>query len=188
MIRTELPRQLPVDGILYDIRSDFRAALRVIAAMNDDGLTDRQKAHVVLVVMYPRWREISDYDEAIRQAMWFISCDEQPDESKPQPVLMNWEQDFPVIVAPVNRVLGYECRLADYLHWWTFVGAYREIGECYFSHTVNIRDKKLRGKKLEKWEAEFYRNNQKAVDLKAKDDSRAQEFVDRLLGGGILGK
>jgi len=46
--------------------------------------------------------------------------------------LADWEQDFPLIVNPVNRVLGYEVRDCEYCHWWTFLSAYYEIGDCLF--------------------------------------------------------
>jgi len=43
---------------------------------------------------------------------------------------------------------------------------YMEIGDCLFAQVVAIRDKKARGKPLDKQEREFYRRNRKMVDLK----------------------
>ena len=87
---------------------------------------------------------------------------------------MAWEQDFQYIVAPVNRVLGYETRALEYdqegntggVHWWTFLSAYMEIGDCLFAQIVGIRSKKAKGKKLDKTEQEFYRKNKEIVDIK----------------------
>ena len=45
---------------------------------------------------------------------------------------MDGEQDFPFIVGPVNRVLGKEIQSLKYLHWWSFLSAYTEIGDCTF--------------------------------------------------------
>ena len=47
----------------------------------------------------------------------------------------------------------------QYLHWWTFLGAYMEIGESLFSQILSVRMKKAKGKKLEDWEREFYKEN-----------------------------
>jgi hypothetical protein len=79
---------------------------------------------------------------------------------------MDWEQDFPLIVSPVNRSLGFEVRGVEYLHWWTFLAAYREIGDCTFAQVVSIRKKKMAGKKLDRAEAQFYADNREIVDLR----------------------
>ena len=49
--------------------------------------------------------------------------------------------------------------MADYIHWWTFMGYYMSIGECLYSTILSIRDKILNGKKLEKYEREFKLRN-----------------------------
>lgn len=79
---------------------------------------------------------------------------------------MSWEQDFDMIISPVNRIAGCEVRSLPYLHWWSFLSYYMEIGDCLFAQVVAIRDKKARGKPLDKQEREFYRRNRKMVDLK----------------------
>ena len=43
---------------------------------------------------------------------------------------MSWEQDFDMIIAPVNRIAGCEVRALEYLHWWSFLSFYQEIGDC----------------------------------------------------------
>ena len=139
-----LPVKLEIGNKEFDIRSDFRAILDLIIALNDPSLTNQEKSIVILQVMYPDWKQIQDYQEAIKQAMWFISCGNYEFEDKPKAILMDWEQDFKLIVAPINRVLGYECRQVDYLHWWSFISAYYEIGECAFSNVINIRNKRKR--------------------------------------------
>ena len=53
-----------------------------------------------------------------------------------------------------------------YLHWWSFLSAYMGIGDCLFAQVVAIRDKKARGKKLDKADREFYRRNQDIIDIK----------------------
>lgn len=62
-----------------------------------------------------------------------------------------------------------------YMHWWTFLGAYMEIADGLFSQVLYIRQKKAKGKKLEKWEMEFYKNNKKLIDLKQTVRKRSAE-------------
>ena len=66
------------------------------------------------------------------------------------------------------------------MHWWTFMGAYLEIYEGLFHQVLMIRQKKAKNQKLEKWEAEFYRNNKKLIDLKNNSRERSQEEKDAL--------
>jgi len=89
---------------------------------------------------------------------------------------MDWEQDFPIIAAPVNRVLGFECREVPYLHWWTFLAAYNEIGDCLFANVVSIRKKKAQGKKLDKADQAFARENSDLVNFRVKATA-AEEAV-----------
>jgi hypothetical protein len=65
-----------------------------------------------------------------------------------------------------------------FTHWWTFIGGYREIGECTFANIVGIRSKRAKGKRLEKWEEEFYRENKKMVDLPQKLTAEEEEFLN----------
>ena len=73
------------------------------------------------------------------------------------------------------------------MHWWTFLGYFSEIGEGLFSQVINIRTKKSKGKKLEKWEREFYNEHKEMIDLKRVISAEEQAEIDRLnaiMGGG----
>ena len=98
---------------------------------------------------------------------------------------MDWNQDAKEIVADVNKVAGQEIRAMPYLHWWTFLSYFHAIGEGQFSTIVSIRDKMRKGKQLEKWEKEFYRDNKSKVDLKKRysaEEIAEREALEKLLG------
>ena len=108
------------------------------------------------------------------------------DDGKKQPHVMDWEHDAPVIIPSVNRVLGKEIRAMQYLHWWTFLGAYMEIGESLFSQILSVRMKKAKRKKLEDWEREFYKENKTLIDLDVKyseEELEEQKRLNDLLNG-----
>jgi hypothetical protein len=163
-----LPTSVEINGQEYEVRSDFRVILDILEAINDVELDDQERAAVVLDIFYPGFEDMpsDNYEEAIAKCMWFINCGQENDAVKKPKKLVDWQQDFSVIVAPVNRVMGKEVRSMKYLHWWTFIGAYQEIGDCLFAQIVGIRQKLANGKSLDKSEREFYRNNRKLVDLK----------------------
>lgn len=163
-----LPTSVEVNGTEYAIQSDYRAVLDILTALSDADLSNQDKAEAALKIFYPDFEEMpaSDYQEALNQCFRFIDRGQEPKEQKKQPVVMSWERDFNMIIAPINRIAGCEVRSLPYLHWWTFVSYYMEIGDCLFAQVVAIRDKKARGKPLDKQDREFYRRNRDLIDLK----------------------
>ena len=182
----DLPKSLTVCGIEYEIRSDYRAILDIMIALNDVELTDNEKMTVALFIFYPSFDSIptEHCQEALRQCFWFINGGNEEEETQGKTVkLVDWEQDFQYIVSPVNRVLGYEIRSVEYMHWWTFLGAYMEIGECTFSQIIRIRNAKACGRKLDKQDQEWYAKNRRLVDLKIDYTHEENELLKRWGGG-----
>lgn len=177
-----LPAGLEIDGKNYAIRTDFRVALTILQAFNDTELNDQEKMTVMLYSLYEELPE--NMEEATKKAVWFIDGGQEYGSSNEKRV-MDWEQDEQIIFSAVNKVAGYETRAKEYIHWWTFLGFFSEIGEGLFSTVVNIRKKKNRGKKLDKSEEEFFKRNRSMVQLKKRLSAKEQaelESVNRLLG------
>ena len=164
----ELPTSLVICGVTYEIRSDYRAVLDICTALSDVELSDQERSLAALNIMYPDFEDmpVEHYAEAIKKCFWFIDCGSEEDQTRKAQKLMDWEQDFQYIIAPINRIIGAEIRAMDYLHWWSFISAYYEIGDCTFAMIVRIRDKKARGKPLDKQEQEWYNRNRHMVDFK----------------------
>lgn len=183
MINYSLPTEIIIDGVIYPINKngDYRMILDVVSALNDETLSEQDKVRTSLCIFYD-FNIPPDTQKAVDEMMLFINCGEADEQKKQDAPIMNWEQDFPLLVSPINRTLGYEIRSASYLHWWTFISGYMEIGECQFATVVNIRQKKRKGKKLDSWEQEYYAKNKKKVDLNVKFDKVEQEFMHDLFG------
>lgn len=180
----ELPKSATIGGKEYGIRSDYRAVLDVLSICADPELTDEERGALALEVFYPTLDEMpsGDYEQAAGFLRWFVNGGDTH-ARPPRRKLADWEQDFPIIVGPVNRVLGYEIRDVEYLHWWTFLGAYMEVGDCLFAQVVSIRKKLGKGRKLEKHEREFYRENRDLVDLRVAETDADKEILDAWMGG-----
>lgn len=181
--RDLLPTSVEVDGTEYEIRSDYRAVLDVCIALNDIELEEQERVFVLLDIFYPGFSEMphEHYEGALKKCFWFINCGEEQTAQKTLK-LMDWKQDFQYITAPINRVTGKEIRSVEYMHWWTFISAYREIGDCMFAQIVRIRDKLARGKALDKSDKEFYRQNRTIVDLKNQYSAEDEAVLDKWLG------
>lgn len=183
MMRYELPIFIEIDGISCYIRNkgDYRAVLDTIAALNDPDLSDEEKLKCALFIFYENVSEIPDFEKAALKMMDFINCGEEDKKEKNNPKIMDWEQDLPVLIPPINRIIGKEIRLLEYLHWWTFIGAYYEIGECLFSNIVTIRSKLKSGKPLDKWERNFVTENQDLVNIKPRNSEKEKEYLESFI-------
>lgn len=194
----DLPTTVEVGGRELPIRSDFRAALDCIQVMSDRELGDHERTLLLLEFFYDSWEEEledgtveehgwweirqGDYQEAVERAFWFIGGGKEAASAK-RPKLMDWEQDFDIIAPPVNRVLGFECREAPYLHWWSFLAAYNEIGDCLYAQVVGIRRKKAKGQRLDKADQAFARENTDLVNFRVRATAEEEAVFDEWTKG-----
>ena len=179
----DLPTAVEFGGRSWDIATDYRDILRILTAFEDPDLEDVEKVMLCLYNLYVDFEDIpqDQLQAAYDAAMRFIDCGSESREDGPR--TMDWTQDAELIFPAVNRAAGFEVRSVDYLHWWTFLSAYMEIGECTFAQIVHIRDAKNRGKALDKTDQEWYRKNRSIVDLKTNYTSAEKELF-RKWGGG----
>ena len=174
----ELPSSVAVCEKEYAIETDFRAILDIFSVMSDGDLTRGEQTIGILGIFYKDFLSMPSecFEEAVRKIFWFINGGKEEKQGKP-PKLMDWEQDFQYLIAPINRIVGQEIRSIEYLHWWTFLSYYQEIGDCYFAHIVRIRDLKARGKLKDKADKEFYRKNKEVIDLKTRYSEIEEEII-----------
>jgi len=177
----QLPQTLKIRGVQYPIRTDFRNILKIIAAYSNKNLTDNEKVFVCIrrLFKYPNKlpKDSEFYAEALTEANKFIEC--QLSSDKPGPSVLNWEKDEQLIFPAINKVAGVEVRTLDYLHWWTFLGYFQSIDRDDLWGTVlTIRQKKAKGKKLEKYEKEFLTANR---DLCALESGKARKTPEEKL-------
>ena len=189
----EFPTSLNIGDVDYEIRTDYRAVLDLLTALADPDLTDDDpqmtaymQSRVILEIMFPDCDNIptEHIQEALEKVAEFIDMGISDDRKKPK--TMDWEQDAPILIPAINKVLNTEIRAQKHIHWWTFLGAYMEIGESLFSNIVHIRMKKAKGKKLDKWEMDFYKENKSLIDFKEKKAQRSEEeksAIDELFYG-----
>ncbi len=164
---TGLPKTITVNGREEPIRYEYTAVLDAISALNDPELEDGERIYAFLWIMYVNFENFSpdDYDPAFKAACTFLNNGDEEEEKTRSPRVIDFEQDYRLLIPAINKVAGMEIRNHDDIHWWTFLGWFMEIGEGTYSTVLNIRQKRRKGKKLEKWEQEFYSSNKKLVDL-----------------------
>lgn len=181
MIGYTLPTSLEVGGVEFSIRTDFRAVLDVLIAMNDIELSDTEKNYVLLEIIYEDFTQIPNkhLEEACKKAIEFIDCGQT--NEKIQPKTIDWEQDAGIIIPAINSVAHQEVRALPYLHWWTFFSYFMEIKDGLLSSVIGVRQKLSKRKKLEEWEREFYKENKHLVDFAKKETEAERQEKDDIL-------
>lgn len=176
-----LPESVEVQGATYPVITDYRCVLDILTDLSDPEADGQERALALLIGLYPGFDDMPQehYEDAVQAGLRFINCD-SGDAPHSAPRLVDWEQDYSLIISPINRVIGGEVRAVEYMHWWTFLAAYREIGDCTFAQVVRIRDHLARGKPLDKADQAWYQKNRHLVDFKRRytetEDSAAKKW------------
>lgn len=193
-----LPIEVEISDKVYKIRDkcDYRVVLDVICALNDNELDNDSKVDCALFIFYEDLNELEnmyksqnfiEYKEVktalFNELIRIINVGESPEPSeKEKPKLMDWEKDYTNITPPISRVLGYSVRSEEnYTHWYDFVGAYMEIGDCYFAQIISIRNKIRKGKKLDEQDKLFYKEHKKDIDLPNAMTDEDRKWLDEEL-------
>lgn len=175
-----LPRHATIGGEKYSINADFRDVLEIIGYLTDNTRPTFLRWQIAIGLFFEGKIPAVHQEEAMKYLVDFISYGAEDD--KPSPKLIDWEQDAQLIVSDVNKVAGMEVRAVPFLHWWTFLSYFYGIGEGQLSTVVSIRNKLRSGKKLEKWEQEYYRKNKEVIDFhKSEEDKQIQEYFAKWL-------
>lgn len=142
--------------------------LDCFCVLNDVELSKEERLLACLLIFYEDFNIVEDvlsvgeetYCSLANKAFTFFNCGqaENPNASSKNK-LIDWEEDAQLISSGINKVAGKEVRSEPYVHWWTFMGYFNAIGEGALSTIVGIRNKLAKGKKLEKYELEFKREN-----------------------------
>jgi len=180
----ELPTRATIGGKDYEIHADYRDVLEIFSYFEDPDLPEYIRWQIALALFYEGEIPEAHRQEAMAYLSSFLNCG-KPERGRHEAKLLDWEQDALMIVADVNKVAGQEIRALPFLHWWSFMAWFHAIGEGQLSTVVAIRDKLRRGKPLEKWEKDFYRENKERVDLPKRysaQDLQEQQRLKKLLG------
>lgn len=172
----ELPTSVEICGKEYRIRNkcEHRVILDVIDALNDTKESQNFNLHCAMRIFFENCDDLPDplyafseeeqeiCSECANIINEIINCGKkaEKDHKDDGKKIMDWKHDYPIIAPPVSRVLGYSVRdKNNYTHWYDYIGAMKEVGDCYWTNILSIRSKLNDGKKLENNEIEFYKNN-----------------------------
>lgn len=185
----KLPSSLCLQGQEYAINADWRPCVNIMRMFERTDLSDTEKILCMVGILYKD--EIPDrlMTEAAEQAVWFLNLGEAADGKKSALSLgrlFSWEQDLKFIISAVDKSAGFSIRSKEFYHFWEFMSAFFETGECVFNTIVHQRKLKKTGKQS-KADKEWWAENKDIAELKVELTSDEQEILDAfnaLLKGG----
>ena len=192
----ELPTTVTIADTTYTIREkgDYRMVLGCFQVLNDVGLSQNERIIACLIIFYEDFNDLKDVllldkdrlQSLMDNAFLFFNCGQEHSSGEMNYKTIDWDKDSQLISSAVNKVSGKEIRAETYIHWWTFMGYFNAVGESALSTVVGIRSKIAKGKKLEKYENEFRRDNPQYFNwdmrtLKQKEDD---ELLNQLWNRG----
>ena len=163
-------------------KGDFRMVIDCFNALDDEELTKEERVYSSLIIFLEDVNSLEDVlnlpniEETYKEMIRFFNCgeDKAPGLDSNYKVL-DWEYDSNLICAAVNKVVGSEIRAMPYLHWWTFMGYYMEVGESSLSTVVRIRYKTVKNEKLEDYEKKFRNNHPHYFNLDMRTTEQREE-------------
>lgn len=180
----ELPTYLEINGKQHRIlNTDYRNALIIFQALNDPNLTEQEKQWIMIDALVGRDNlNKKDIQAAALQCMWYLDGGKTYDDIKNRhdPKTMDWKQDEQLIFSAVNHVAGKELRTEKYIHWWTFLGYFNEIQDGLFSYVLAIRQKKAKGKKLDKGEMEYFNAHKEMIEIREPESEKDKAIKEEL--------
>jgi hypothetical protein len=189
----ELPTSITLGDRSWMVRNkgDFRTIIDCFNVLEDPELTKEERVLACLIIFYEDLNSLEDIDklpnlrEAYDKMSWFFNCGQDTIGAQTKYKLIDWEKDSVLICSAVNNVAKKEIRSEPYIHWWTFMGYYLAVGDCSLATVVGIRDKRAKGKKLEKYERQFVNDNpQYFWSTKTIEDQQLEDELRKIWNNG----
>ena len=191
-----LPTTVDIEGIEYEINSDFRTSILFELLMQDVEIEDEEKIIQALQLYYKKCPK--NIDEAINKMLWFYSCvkentlkaDSKTGSSSEK--IYDFDYDDEYIYSAFLDQYGIDLNEIEYLHWWKFKAMFKALKED--NEIVKIMGyRSIDLSKVEdKKQKEFYKKMKKTYEIPiaiSKDEKEKIDKINEILrNGGDISK
>lgn len=188
-----LPETVEIDGVEYQINSDFRISILFELLMQDDEVGKRQKLMSGLRLYYPVVPQ--NLTEAVDKMIWFYRCGREAEEDRPgksgggrAKQVYSFQYDDDYIYAAFLEQYGIDLQDVEDLHWWKFRALFKGLREdTEIVKIMGYRSIEITSK-MSKEQSEFYKKMQSVHALPIPDaEKEANDLLtEALLHGGDL--
>ena len=139
------PTSLEIDGVDYEIKTDYRYSLYTILAFEDKELTNYEKLNIMLENLFV---EIPDNVEAmLEKTQWFLNGGKESSSDDSENRLYSFSKDASLIFAAFKQTHNIDLEQETNLHWWKFLSYFMDLGQnTVFCQLVALRDKYYSGR------------------------------------------
>lgn len=184
VLADKFPTTVEIDGVEYELNTDFRVGLNIMLAFEDPELTSGEKVRVMLELLY---KEIPpDQRKARDLAVLFLDCGEERNgnTSGTEARLYSFTHDAKYIYSAIRQTHGIDLETVEYLHWWKFCFLFLDLDpDCFFQQMIHLRRQKQRGK-LTKEERAIYNSMYDILELPMQKDPEVlaaeKAFMEKL--------
>lgn len=187
----KLPVSVMVDGVEYEINSDFRTSIKFEIMMADTSLTDKEKIISALELYYTKIPDNISKD--IDTILLFYRGGQEPDGNKANKkngskAVYSFEYDSDYIYAAFLSQYGIDLQSIEYLHWWKFKALFKSLNDT--NEIVKIMGYRAIEitSDMTKQQKKFYSamKRQYAIPLPKNETEKANAIEDALMNGGVL--
>ena len=126
MLIDYLPETVEIEGVEYEIESNFRTFILFEMLMQDSELSDSEKAMQGLKLAYPVIPD--NLEAAVDELLWFYACGKRWREKRAGSVegasevqrIYSFEHDDDYIYSAFLTQYHIDLQDIKYLHWWKF--------------------------------------------------------------------
>lgn len=185
ILTDDLPTAVMVGDQECPVDSDFRTAIRIILAFEDDELAAIEKRSVLIENLYVD--QPYDIEAAFIQGIKFLDGGKSNEgqENEYAPRLYSFSKDANFIFAAFRQTHGIDLETTE-MHWWKFLALFMDLGsETTFCNLIALR-KKVKTGKASKEEKEAARELGEVFEIEEPDDrtleekEREQRFMQEL--------
>lgn len=185
-----VPTSVEIDGVEYEIYSDFRTGILFEMLMCDREYSEPEKIMQALELYYPVIPK--DLNAAVEKILWFYQGEATEYTSKGggkrASQIYSYEHDAEYIYAAFLDQYGINLQQVDYLHWWEFKALFKGLkADNEIVKIMGFRAMEI-DRDMSKKEQKYYRKMKEMykIPLPKSDVEKLDEINKILMGDGDL--
>lgn len=113
-----------------EFNTDFRISMLFEMLMQDKSIDNKEKVSKALNLYYPNMKQITDFEKAIEDMLWFYRCGKEElansnknksnNSNKSNSQIYSYEFDDSHIYSAFLQQYNIDLQDIEYLHWWKF--------------------------------------------------------------------
>lgn len=187
----ELPTSVFIDGVSYEINTDYRIGIMFETMMLDSEISDADKLKKAINLFFGH-NIPDDLSAAVDKIMWFYDCGKRKDNGSrrrrrkvEKKRVYDYDYDDAYIYAAFLQQYGVDLQ-DEFLHWWKFKAMFRSLSDnTEFVKIMGYRSIKITPS-MTKSQREFYKEMQDihALPLPQNEVDKKRAIEEALLNGG----